>query len=110
MKLMPASSAACSIPCLSSMCPHQSLARVHVPNPTSETSSSLLPKRRYRKGLLELAVLDDGAGDLAVAHDVERLVDLFELDLLGDELVEEERALGVELGEHRHVAVDVRAA
>src|SRR3954452_15668847 len=48
MKLMPASSAAWSRPCLSSTTPHQSLASVHTPNPTSDTSRSLRPNRRYR--------------------------------------------------------------
>ena len=44
--VMPASSAACKRPRWSATCPHQSLASVHVPNPTSETTSSDVPKRR----------------------------------------------------------------
>src|SRR6185369_11642117 len=51
MKLMPASSAAVIIACGWSVRPHQSVTSVQVPNPTSETTRSLWPNRRYRMNL-----------------------------------------------------------
>src|SRR5690242_7891112 len=112
-KLTPASSAAWTSPALSSTTPHQSVAIVQTPNPTSETSRSLVPNLRYRIAdsrvvLLVLRVLDDRAGDRARAHVVEGVVHRVEGDLGRDELVEHELALAVELGERRDVAVHVR--
>src|SRR5580765_5210208 len=64
MKLMPASSAAVIIACGWSVRPHQSVTSVHVPNPTSDTTRSILP--------IVLAIFPSGGAHAVAEHDGNR--------------------------------------
>src|SRR5689334_13827092 len=118
---MPASRAACTSPALSSTTPHQSVAMVQTPKPTSETWSSLLPKRRYRMGCAPrcprllpgqmcLRVLDDRPRDRTRPHVLEGVVHAVERDLGRDELVEHQLPLSIEPSQCGDVTVHVRRA
>src|SRR4051794_23187456 len=82
MKLIPASRAAVIIACGWSVRPHQSVTSVQVPNPTSETTRSLWPNRRYRMNFsssttpailpIGLAIFPSGGAHAVAEHDGNR--------------------------------------